>query len=697
MSHQEQKKNVYITISLMWLIVRILLGILLCVLVSSVCWISDVAQAQDLNVDLTELSIEELMDVEVTSVAKKPQKLFEAAAAIFVITQEDIRHSGVTSIPEALRMAPGVQVARIDGNKWAISSRGFNDRFANKLLLLIDGRSVYTPLFSGVFWDVQDTLLEDVERIEVIRGPGATLWGANAVNGVINILTKKAKDSQGGLVSVGGGTEAQGFGSLRYGATLGEETYYRVYGKYFNRDETVDASGKDTDDGWSMWRTGFRIDWEGSGRNSITLQGDVYDGDLSEELIVPSPRAPHRLILGNETDVSGANILTRWKRDFSESSDMILQLYYDLYRRKQSILYDEFRHTFDLDFQHRFAASERQDIIWGLGYRFTYDDLNNTFTMSFDPESRDGHLFSGFVQDDITLIENQLRLTLGSKFEHNSYTGFEFQPNVRLLWTANRRSSFWMAIARAVRTPTRAENDVRINFDVILPGDPTNPSGLPIIVTAFGDRDFESEELLAYEIGYRVQPKEWFRLDITAFYMVYDNLLTGEVGTSFPEPSLAPTHLVLPAIGDNKMDGETYGVELAIDYQILDWWQLQASYSYLQIQLHLDRDSSDIFFEAAEGRSPQHQTSLRSLMNLPKNLEFDVWVRYIDTLPSFSIKSYVTLDTRLGWKPHENVELSIVSQNLLDDHHPEFGEPFFVHSVPTEVERSVYGKIIWQF
>ncbi len=667
------------------------LGVLLLALATITGWAAD-SEPDLLPMDeLRKLSLEELMriDVVVTSVGKKPQKLFETAAAVFVITPEDIRRSGVTSIPEALRMVPGVQVAHIDASKWAISARGFNGRFSNKLLVLIDGRSVYTPLFSGVFWDEQDTLLEDIARIEVIRGPGATLWGANAVNGVINIITKQAKDTQGTLITAGAGTEERGFGGVRYGGSLGKAAYYRVYGKYFNRDEFTGRSGPEAADDWAVSRGGFRVDWDASGRDALTLQGDIYAGRAGQTLTFAALTPPFVQTKSLDVSINGGNLLGRWTHSFSPTSTLALQLYYDRTDRDNPSQGKQIRDTLDIDFQHDFGLGKRHDIIWGLGYWFSSDDTEGSFSLSSDTENRGLNLFSAFVQDDVTLVEDRLRLTLGAKFEYNDFTGFEVQPNARLLWTPYKRHALWGAISRALRTPSRINQDVRFNQRVI-PGDP------PVVLSLFGNSDFDSEELLAFELGYRVQPMDRLFADIAAFYNVYDRLRTFEPGVPFLETSPLSSHRVRPFFTANKMDGEAYGVELALDWEPLDGWRLQAVYSYLQIQLHVDGDSGDTISEAAEGESPKHQFSLRSSMDLYRDLALDLWLRYVDNLPSLAVGSYLTLDARLGWKPHKNLELSVVGQNLLDRQHPEFVGEFF-DILPTQVERGVYAKLDWRF
>jgi iron complex outermembrane receptor protein len=645
--------------------------------------------------DLTELPLEDLMNIEITSVSKKQQKLSDAAAAIFVITQEDIRRSGATSIPEALRMAPGVEVAHIDANKWAITVRGFNSRFANKLLILIDGRTVYSPLFSGVFWDVQDTLLEDIDRIEVIRGPGATLWGANAVNGVINIITKHAKDTQGGLVSAGTGAEEKGFGEIRYGGKFGNDTQYRFFGKYFNRDSAADTSEHKANDGWDMLRGGFRLDSKLSALDSITLQGDIYRGQSGETLAVASVRAPFIQTFDDDIHTQGGNILGRWIHTFSKSSEMVFQMYYDRTERQESIN-GEKRNTLDIDLQHRFALGERQEVVWGLGYRFTRDNIKNSFPVSFNPDQRTNHLFSGFVQDDIVLFKDRLRLTLGSKFEDNDFTGFEIQPNVRMLWTPGSRHSLWGAVSRAVHTPARADVDLRVNASVIPPLVPPNPGPLPAYVTLFGNPDLKSEELVAYELGYRFQATSRLSFDIASFYNVYDHLRSAEPGTPSVEASPPPPHLLFPLMVSNQVKGKTYGVEVAADWRLLEWWRIQASYSYLQIRLN-GSESLDPTAKVDQGRSPHHQFHLRSSMDLRRDLECNLNFRFVDKLPDFNVKSYASLDARLAWRPHPNLELAIVGQNLLSNHHAEFKGEAIISSLPTEVERSVYGKITWRF
>ena len=673
----------------------VILGLIcafLLVLPTPVSWAGKGEHAQTPRVDLAKLTIEELMAIEVTSVSKKPERLSEAAAAVYVITQEDIRRSGVTSIPEALRMVPGLQVARMDANKWAITSRGFNGRFARHMLVLIDGRSVYTPLFSGVFWEVQDTLLEDIDRIEVIRGPGGTMWGANAVNGVINIITKNARDTKGGLVVSGIGTEERGFGGVRYGGNTGEKLCYRVYAKGFERDTGVLGDGTDGHDDWRMGRTGFRADWSMGGKDSLTFQGDYYTGTTGQRVTIPILEFPYSKTFDEDVEMSGENLLFRWARTLNQESDLTLQVYYDRteHKEKESVI-EDIRDTFDIDFQHRFPLTSRHEIMWGLEYRFTTDDIKSSPSMSVSDDSRDDQLFSAFMQDEITLVPNRLFLTLGAKFERNDYTGVEMQPNARIVYAPAPRHTVWGAVSRAVRTPSRLEHTIRLNHQALPPGF-LFPGAPAIFTVIIGDDNYDSEDVLAYEFGYRIQPTDRLSLDFASFYNVYDDLQTVETGMPiFPES-------IIPITPRNKMDGESYGVELTARWKVLDWWCLHASYAYMKLQLHTDADSTDTVTEVTfEDDIPNHQVSICSLMDLPGNLELDWWIRYVDKVVDLDVDSYITLDVHLGWNPKESLELSIVGQNLLDNHRLEYGPSTLLNTQVTEVERSVYGKLTWRF
>ncbi len=633
--------------------------------------------SESLPADLTKLSLEQLMDIEVTSVSKKPEKVAEAAAAVFVINQEDIRRSGATHIPEVLRMVPGVEVARVDSNKWAVSMRGFNNLFARKLLVLIDGRSVYTGLFSGTFWDTQDTVLEDVERIEVIRGPGATVWGANAVNGVINIITKDAGKTQGGLVSAGGGNVEQGFTTMRYGDKLGENAHYRVYGKWFNRDSFEDPNGVDSNDDWTATRGGFRVDWDVSENSELTFQGDVYNGDSNTRrftVLAPGTSA----VVNESQDVKGANIMARWSRKFSDQSDLKVQFYYNEEDREGPVFSQDID-ILDLDIQHRFALGDRHDLVWGMNGRVMIDELDNSFALSFNPESDTNYFVNAFVQDQITLIPNRLKFTLGTKLGHNSFSGFEIQPSGRLLWTPNDRHTVWTAVSRAVRTPSRFEDSFTLNFLTV----PFNTFQVT------GNTELKSENLLAYELGYRVKAAKNFFLDIATFYNFYDDLLTNEP-VATPPPGFTTSQV------NNLMKGEAWGVEVASTWDVFDFWRIKAAFTWFELDLFLDPASQSPSSTLANGASPQFQVNFRSYLDLPNGWELDTALNYVDELPDLGIEDYVRLDLRLGWHVSQQVELSVTGQNLLEPNHQEFNA-IAGGIQPALVPRSVYGKVTLRF
>ena len=645
--------------------------------------------------DVTAITLEDLMDLQVTSVSKRAQKLADAAAAIFVITQDDIRRSGASSIPEALRFVPGLEVARIDENKWAIGSRGFNGRFDNKLLVLIDGRSVYTPLFSGVYWNVQDVMLEDVDRIEVIRGPGATLWGANAVDGVINIITKPAKLTQGAMVTVEAGTEERTAESARYGGKVGDNIYYRAYTKYSDWEPSVGPTGTNASDGWHALRGGFRVDSTPSRADSLTIQGDLYRSNFGETLTVPSLSPPYSSTFPNAGKYSGGNILGHWNHAFSRSSTS-LQVYYDDTNTADNSLFTDHEAVYDIDFQHDVHLGESQDFVWGLGYRSIQDTNGSSFTVSLQPNHSRLNQYSGFVQDEVSLFDKRLRVTLGSKFEHNDFTGFEVEPNVRFVGILSKNQSVWAAISRAVRTPALTEEGLQLNEVVVPPGAPPFFSPLPVIESIFGSRQFRSEDLLAYEVGYRVQATSTFSADIATFYNSYTNLRSAEPGTPFVEANPVPTDVVVPFVASNKMGGKTYGAELFGDWRVIPKWRLLASYSYLQMGIRKNSDSLDPTADNPDGASPRHQWYVRSSLDLPMHLEQDLTVRYVDRLSSLNIPSYYSLDAQLGWKPIAHLELSVGGQNLLNKRHVEF-IPEFINTIPTRVARTFRGTITWRF
>jgi len=671
----------------------------------SLLFLNSIAYSDDSIDHYLSLPFEELLSLEVTSVSKKKQQAKDVAAAVFIITQEDIRRTGVTSIPEALRMAPGIQVSRMDSNKWAITSRGFSSQYANKLLVMIDGRTVYTPSYSGVYWETQDTLIEDIERIEVIRGPGATIWGSNAVNGIINVITKQASDTLGGLVVVGAGNEEKAFSSLRYGTALNKTTDARIYFKYNKRDSSYAVKSyspnlNDAGDDWKSLYAGFRIDSQVSKIDNWTIQGDIYKVDANQILnITKDPNNPENAFLApfflaendpDKANSSGWNILSKWEHKFSEHSGTSLQIYYDHNKRSEAFVNQQ-HDTLDIDFQHQFQMLQNHSVIWGLGYRHIKDDFGNSFTTSLNPNKKSSNLYSGFVQDEIKLSPDTLHLTLGVKIEHNENTDYEVQPSVRLVWFADDRNTFWTALSRAARTPSRMENSGQITVAVV----PIPPTFDPLVLSLFGNENFKSESLLSYELGYRSQPKENLSFDLALFYNDYDDVQSFELIS--PMSPLPNTYFA------NNLTAHSYGLELTIDWRLKEWWRLQSNYSFIKVSASLDNNSTEPnkTDTLSNGSSPKHQISLRSMMDLDHQVSLDLWFYHVTELKNTSLSvvdsvpAYSSFNARIAWQPQKNLELSLVVQNLTDSHHPEFVVESYL--TQTEVERSIYAQMRWSF
>lgn len=649
-------------------------------------WMASTGSAQEKPNDLSSKSIEDLMNIEVTSVSRKEQKISQVAAAIFVITPEDIRRSGATNIPDLLRMVPGLDVAQINASNWAISARGFNLQFANKLLVLIDGRAVYTPLFGGVYWDAQDVPLEDIERIEVIRGPGGTVWGANAVDGVINVITKSSADTQGGLVTLGGGIQQQGFGTLQYGGKFTDSTY-RIFTKYENDSQFPNLSGQDGYDDHHLLHGGFRADTKLSKKDSLTTQGDIYTGEEGGTIVHAAFFPPENINVQRLATLSGGDILTRWTHTFSSRSDTTLQFYFDKYTRNGEES-NEARNTIDFDFQNHITLGARHDLIWGAGYRHTWDHTVGTIDQAFRPADKAAELFDAFVQDQIALKPDRVSLYFGTKLENNYFSGFDLEPSVRLSWTPSPRRSFWGAISRASRTPSR--RDIGLSaVEAALPG--------PSAVLLRGNPNFGSEHIIAYEAGYRTQISSRLSFDATAFINDYTSLESIEPLPAFFDPNFNPPLVVHPQSFGNKMHGTTEGVEAFAKWKLTDRWTLNPGYSYLQMHLHLDTDSLDTFSVAdVQGSNPVHQAQLLSHLELSKNISWDANAYFVGRLPAQFVASYTRLDSQLTWRLAERVELNIVGQNLIHDHHAEFNDQ--LQSVNSSlIKRSAYAKLTWHF
>ncbi len=609
---------------------------------------------------LKKLSLEELLALQVTSVSRRGESAGQAAAAVEVITQEQIARTGAASVQDALRLATGVQVSRFAGHSFAISSRGFTSLAANKLQVMQDGRSLYSPLFSGVFWDAYGAMLEDIDRIEVIRGPGATLWGANAVNGVISIITKDARDTQGNLIAGGGGNQERFFGTFRHGGRAGPSTHFRVYGRFHDRAPMPLPNGSDGPSSPFESQAGFRVDSRSRADRHLTVQGDYFQ---------------------NKSESSGAedasnrniNLLTRWTREWGARSELKLQAYFDRFERSVPGQVGDRRNTFDLDAQHRIAAGSRHTLVWGMKYRLSSDHTDAGGTAEFLPRGRTVELASAFVQDEIALVPGVFNVVIGSKFQWDTLGGFEPQPNLRAVWTPNEKHTVWAAVSRAVRMPSRIDKDLRFF---------SNPASG--IVVFQGNPDFKPEKLNAFEVGYRVRPARRVFADFTVFHHDYDQLR-----------SLEPTlPLGLPFVQYNLLDAETSGVELALKLEPSSWWRVNLNYSYLRRRFQAAAQSRDPSPGTREGNDAARLFSLWSSMDLPGRTTFDVIVRHVGALPQPFVPGYTEMDVRLGWRPNEGLEVSLVGQNLLDRQHLEFGT---ASPATAEVKRGVYGKATWRF
>ena len=619
-------------------------------------------RAADEPAPLTQLSLEQLMDIEVISASKTPMRLVEAASAVQVVRSEDIQRSGYQTLAEALRLAPNLQVAQVNASQWAISARGFNNVLANKLLVLIDGRSVYTPFYAGVFWDVQQVVLEDVERVEVTSGPGGTLWGANAVNGIINVITKDAEATQGLYVSGGAGTAMEDMGTVRYGGRLADDLFFRVYGQHFDQQETVkDSDGAGAGDDWRMTQGGARVDWK-PGVHRVTLQGDAYDGNPDPEGFEDADGLPHP----DDVDVKGANVIGRWSAPLSDTSDFRLQAYYDWASRDFNNGFADELHTYDIDWQHHFRLDHIHDLTWGMGYRLMDDHVSNLPAFAVEPGHERLHLYSGFVQDQLTIVPDTLILIVGAKVEHNDYTGFEYQPNGRIAWMITQDMTVWGSVARAVRTPARLDRDFRVMLT------PT----IPLIQS---NDNYESERVIAYELGWRGQVGG-IAYSLAGFINDYDDLRSAEPG---------PPPFGVPLTFGNGVHGQTHGVELSLETRLAEWWRVRGGYTFLHKDLSVKPGSQDLNDASVESNDPESQALLQSFVDLPWGVRFDAVARYVSELPDPHVSDYIELDLRVAWFPARWLELAVVGENLLDSEHVEFSP----ESPSTRaIERSVYGS-----
>jgi iron complex outermembrane receptor protein len=642
----------------------------------------------DTAADLYQISLQDLMGMEVTSVSKREQKMSQVAAALFVINQDDIRRSAALNIPDLLRMVPGLDVAQINASTWAISARGFNHQFSDKLLVLIDGRTVYTPSQNGVNWDTVDVPLEDIERIEVIRGPGATVWGANAVNGVINVITKSTTETQGALVTAGAGTHKPGFGTVQYGGRFADGVTYRTFANYFDTDTLPGVSG-DGADAWHLLHGGFRMDDAIAAADSLTFQGDLYtarEGAMIGHIASIFP--PENVIVARNATLSGGNVLGRWNHILSGTSDTTLQIYFDRYVRLGPEL-SEACNTIDMDFHQHARIGSRHEVVWGVGYRNAADQTVGTVDQAFNPAGARLALYSTFIQDEITLRPEQLKLAVGSKLEHNDFTGFEIEPSVRIAWTPSTRQTWWASVSDSARTPALRDDNADFNIGAFL-----LPSGAPAVATIEGNPRQKSEYLLAEELGYRVQASDWVSLDAAVFFNKYRNLRSLEQG---PPRTTSMPYTEIPLYQGNRVHGSTQGLELGAKLRLSDRWTVSPGYAFLRMNLDTDPDAVDFTTVSnVEDSSPRHQMQLRSAFNVSRVVSWNVAAYFVSGLPAQGLPSYTVIDMQLNWQLMNGLSVSVAGQNLLHDRHTEsLDTGTSVNS--SQVQRTAYAKISWKY
>ena len=638
--------------------------------------------------NLAQVSLEDLMNIEVTSVSRKEQKLSETGAAIFVITQDDIHRSGAANIPDVLRMAPGVNVAQVDANAWAISIRGFNSRYSNKILVLIDGRSIYSPIYSGVLWDQIHVPLEDIDRIEIIRGPGGTVWGANAVNGVISIITMSSKATQGGLVVAEAGSQESG-GLAQYGGAAGSVGTWRGFGSYSNTNSSISPAGGAGADGWHDFHGGFRADLALSPSDNLMVQGDAYENAEGQTLtMVLSDHLPVVATFNDPITVNSNDLQARWTHTMSNGSETSLNVYYNHVNRYDQGSIDNLN-SFDIDFEHHLTVNSRNDLVWGLGYRVADERISNGYSVTWVPPQQTDSLYSGFVQDEIRLA-NSLRFMIGTKLEHNAITGFEYEPSAQLVWTPNDRQTIWLSASQAIRQPSR--QDVGIQFDEsIVPLGGSN-FGVVEILT---NKNFRAEQLRDYEAGYRSQITKGLSLDVALFRSYYRNLETSDPEEPFFANSPSPPHEVFPLDFGNGGHARTYGGEVFAIWNVTSRWRLSPGYSVVHMKVIQDPTNPGSRAVATPGDTPKHEIQFRSTYGLRSNLHWDSSLYFVGQLTNPQVPAYTRLDTQLRWTIQESIELSLTGQNLLTARHTEFVDTVAVDY--TQVRRSVLARITWRF
>jgi iron complex outermembrane receptor protein len=654
-------------------------------LLYSVLAVPSPALAQSGARDLSQVSIEELMNIEITSASRKEQRAGDVPAAVFVITQDDIRRSGMTTLPDLLRLAPGVDVAQINSNKWAVSVRGFNAMYANKLLVLVDGRSVYNRIFSGVTWDTEDLVLDDIDRIEVIRGPGAAIWGANAVNGVINIVTKSAADTLGGLVRADGGGSG-GQGTVRYGGTLGPASY-RLYSQWTGRNQSLIAPDTGANDASHSVTTGFRADW-GTRPGAFMVQGDFTAGQ--ERALWPNlnPQTAAGDPLANvPSDTQGGHVLGRWTHTRASGASLQIQSFVDLATRLEPVG-DYHRRVFDVDTQYHTALGAHQDLVTGTAYRYIDEEFFGHVGLSLTPAVNHSSLLTAFMQDEIELFRNRLAVTLGSQVQYDSEWGAGVQPTARVMWKALPRQRLWAAASRALRTPSLDERGIRLDNPPV-----ASPSGLPLYVTALGNPADETETLVDAEAGYRLELGTAASIDVTGFVGRYDHLVTHEVAAPIVQFVPSPEILVTSRVG-NQLAATTRGLEVAGHWTPVRAWRFDGSYTAFHVNPQLAATSQDPAAAIDDASTPRTQWQLRSVFSPGTRATLNFAVFHVGPIERLQVAAYTRADISAEWRFNSRLSAMAIGQNLLDPSHTEFAGTGSL-LLATQVPRSVSLRLRW--
>ena len=686
-----------------------------CAFLVSLCFtLSAVHAAEQDDFTLLDLSLDELLNVEVTSVSRKPQPLSETAAAVFVITAKDIYRSGALNIPEALRLAPGLQVTQIDATKWAVSARGFSGRYSDKLLVLVDGRTVYTNSFAGVYWEALNIAIDDIERIEVVRGPGGAVWGANAVNGVINIISKSAADTPGTLLIGGAGVDSSGdaLGRVyaRNGYSFGEDTHLRVFGKYDHGNSNRHDSGADTADDWDIARAGLRFDRR-AGPAEAVVTAEIYSGDLGQCVQLTSNTPPYFVPTDDVVDVSGGHLLLRNTREFDSGASILARAYID-HTEYSSLLWQEEATVYDFDFQYRTLLGDRHDVQVGAGYRlYSYEYLSTQYISLQESRGNEGRI-TAYLQDDVSLFDEQVILTLGLKIEdyESLSDDLEILPTVRAVWKLDEDRSVWGAVTRSVRTPAYSDRGLSLQGigPALGPGEGENPAPVPLWTGYFTEGQADSESLVAYELGYRHRVSDRMSFDIAAYYHDYKDLMdivaetttcepSGDpvsVACFFPDPS-ATTHLLGQGLLSNASSATTSGLEVSHQWKVADALTLNTIYSYLDADGEA-RYTSEV--SARFGDNARHKFGVRADWRINDAFDISIWPRYTSAMDqnNLDIDPFWDLDVRATWKLAAGLQLRLVGKQLLDSRQKEH-ESELRDIIPTEIERTVFAELRWNF